>query len=633
MMPDIIRAAGCMFIDPEGHTLLLRRTSDGDAAGTWCFPGGKIEDGETAEQAAIRECGEEIGQMPKGKLVLHTRRIGPALAAPQPISEIDVPVEQQLVDFTTFLVRVPQQFEPKLNEEHDGYVWTLVSNPQEPLHPGCRISLAKLFMDELDIAHAMVAGELTSPQRYMNVTLWSMRITGTGMAFRKNQTRTVDGKEVVYDEHVVRPPEEYLNERFLQRCNGLAVIWEHPKKATLTSKEYANRSIGSIMVPFIKGDEVWGIAKVYDDQANEAMEKDQLSTSPTVQFSQTSVNQHLAFDDGTVLLIEGKPALLDHVAVCERGVWDKGGDPGGISNDHITKGDSEMAGENDKKEDAVKSDAATIMDAVKSMCDSVGARMDAMNARFDSWDEEKKKDAAAKADAAKADAAAADAAKADAAKKDEEDKKDDAAKKDAAKSDVAKKDGDEAEETAADKKKDATKSDKDEDEKKEDAVKSDSVSREEFVALQNNYAALAAKVPVNLTDDDARGFADSQAKADAVLQVLGKHAPRPLHGESKRAYDVRLGRMLQPYSARYKGVDLAVIAADSVGFEIALEGIRSDAMAAAMKPTDLGVGEFRKIERTTPTGHKETSWVGSQSFIKAMSRPARHLSFIGKRAG
>jgi len=58
------------FIDPkvssaviakqDGRVLMVKRAMS-PARGSWCFPGGFIEIGETPQQAAIRECKEESG--------------------------------------------------------------------------------------------------------------------------------------------------------------------------------------------------------------------------------------------------------------------------------------------------------------------------------------------------------------------------------------------------------------------------------------------------------------------------------------------------------------------------------------------------------------------------------------------
>lgn len=48
-------------IEREGRFLVARRTKPDWAAGRWEFPGGKVERGETEEQALIREIAEELG--------------------------------------------------------------------------------------------------------------------------------------------------------------------------------------------------------------------------------------------------------------------------------------------------------------------------------------------------------------------------------------------------------------------------------------------------------------------------------------------------------------------------------------------------------------------------------------------
>lgn len=49
------------LIDLDGRVLLAERPAGKHLAGTWEFPGGKVEAGETPEAALIRELHEELG--------------------------------------------------------------------------------------------------------------------------------------------------------------------------------------------------------------------------------------------------------------------------------------------------------------------------------------------------------------------------------------------------------------------------------------------------------------------------------------------------------------------------------------------------------------------------------------------
>jgi 8-oxo-dGTP diphosphatase len=52
--------AGAVIRDDEGRLLMVQRGHE-PARGTWSLPGGRVESGETLEQAAAREVLEETG--------------------------------------------------------------------------------------------------------------------------------------------------------------------------------------------------------------------------------------------------------------------------------------------------------------------------------------------------------------------------------------------------------------------------------------------------------------------------------------------------------------------------------------------------------------------------------------------
>jgi hypothetical protein len=200
------------------------------------------------------------------------------------------------------------------------------------------------FDTELDVAKAIRDGELSSPQNFANMMLIALRITGTGVAYRQG-----------IDEFCFRDPSIYLTAEFLERCQGLPVIVEHPK-GTLNSEEFHDRIVGMVTLPYAQGDEVWGIARIYDAATAEMLETEQLSTSPCVVFRSPSTDNTKIDIDGSVVLIEGKPQLLCHVALCAVGVWDKSGPPAGVDSSNLTVGDSAMVSREDlqRQLDALK---------------------------------------------------------------------------------------------------------------------------------------------------------------------------------------------------------------------------------------------------------------------------------------
>ncbi|MFI5043617.1 MAG: NUDIX hydrolase [Acidimicrobiales bacterium] len=61
-MPDVRRPEVCVGgVAVSGNDLLMVRRGHGPGAGEWSLPGGRVEWGETAAEAVVREVAEETG--------------------------------------------------------------------------------------------------------------------------------------------------------------------------------------------------------------------------------------------------------------------------------------------------------------------------------------------------------------------------------------------------------------------------------------------------------------------------------------------------------------------------------------------------------------------------------------------
>ena len=73
----VIPCVGAIIIDAAGRLLLVKRGHE-PGKGLWSIPGGRVEPGETDEQAVIREVREETGLAVRpGRLVGAVRRAAP----------------------------------------------------------------------------------------------------------------------------------------------------------------------------------------------------------------------------------------------------------------------------------------------------------------------------------------------------------------------------------------------------------------------------------------------------------------------------------------------------------------------------------------------------------------------------
>ena len=523
-----IFGSGIMFRQGD-FVFLIQRSDDG----TWCQPGGTVEPGELAIDAARREVLEEVGYQYDGPLTPHS----------------------VYGDYLTFRAEVPEKFEAKLNDESLTAGWFHIEDLPTPLHQPFAEMLAQQALNETEVAALIADGTLSSPQYFINMWMFAIRVTGTGVTWRSADQQMT-----------FRNPDDYLTPEFLQRVAGLPLIWLHPEKNTLDSDEFAKRVIGTLTNSWVADNgEVWAIARVYDAEAAEIMATRQLSTSPTVKFVEVPKS---IIVDGQPLLVEPSPELLDHVAICEQGVWDKLLAPTGVKSDSIPN-------------------EAEIMDEEKIVA-LINKAIDARMAKADSEaaDLKAKADAEEAAKKEKADAEAKEAEEAK-AKADEEEK---AAKAKADEGELKKL---EHEAKGED--------DRLERERKErDREKADSQLRQEI-------AELRSRIPTELSDEERNEVADAQVKADSVFSCFGKRAPVPLSGEKPLSYRRRLMIQLQEHSPDFKSVDLSSIA-DSALLNVAEKQIYADAQKSAS--LSVGPGMLREIKRADATGRQISTFEG-----------------------
>ena len=146
----MINASGCLLLAADtGRLCLQQRSSDSTHPRTWAFWGGKAEPGERPIETAMRELEEEIG------LTLDVQKIHPLHTFKS---------RNENFTYDTFVLVVPEEFIPLLNNESDGYCWVKVGNWPRPLHPGSKnILYDKKIVKKIGTIYKRIQSSADSP--------------------------------------------------------------------------------------------------------------------------------------------------------------------------------------------------------------------------------------------------------------------------------------------------------------------------------------------------------------------------------------------------------------------------------------------------------------------------------------
>lgn len=428
-------------------------------------------------------------------------------------------------------------------------------------------------LTEFEAAQYIRDGTLDSPVKFSNMWLVNLRITGTGASYRYG-----------LQEFVWRDPAIYLNEDFLLRCNGLPVLYDHAEKAPMSEDEFKKRIVGSVMLPYIKGDEVWAIVRIYVKEIVEKIVNEEASTSPSVIFGGESGCTERSEGDAN-FLIEGVPFLLDHIAIVTKdqgslGVWDKDGIPEGI--EVTNKGDIDM----DKEELQ-----SLLSKAVSDALGNVNTKLDAMSARMDSQDKwiKARQDADEKA---KQDAEEREAAEAE----------------EKAKQDAADKERQDAEEAEA-------KQRSDEEKAKQDAADAEEKERQDEEERARDDAAMT----------------EARVRCDSAYTACGKQSPEPFSGEKSLDYRKRALIALQKYSPEHKDVNIRAVS-DAAVLGVLEKAIYDAARTSINEELNNTAGHLHARVRSDQAGRRITEYQGDPNvWLNAFKTPARVLSKINSQ--
>lgn len=171
-----------------------------------------------------------------------------------------------------------------------------------------------MMSTELELATQLAAGAFRGPVSLGASWLVVVRITGSGVAWRQ-----------AHEEFCWRSPAVWSTPKMARRCAGLAVLVGHPAEGVVSNLEdFQTRCVGVVLLAFARGEDLMAVARIFDQELAVAVAEGRVSTSPSCTFS-PGATASITLPSGETLVVEGEPALLDHLALVREGggVWDR----------------------------------------------------------------------------------------------------------------------------------------------------------------------------------------------------------------------------------------------------------------------------------------------------------------------
>lgn len=124
--------AGFIFYCYDDNTIfMMKRSPNTSNPNVWSLPGGHMDEGETPLQAAIRECKEETGKVPKHKV-------------------IDSLLQGNYMNYIAGIKKEDKDnWDPKLDWENVEYKWFDIDSLPDELHPGFVRTLRQIVTDKV----------------------------------------------------------------------------------------------------------------------------------------------------------------------------------------------------------------------------------------------------------------------------------------------------------------------------------------------------------------------------------------------------------------------------------------------------------------------------------------------------